>query len=244
MRLADRRVSLSVVKDVVRLLESERAMERQFAVEAKAEGDHPTGWPAALLLVHVATWREQLLDGLRQVERGGPPAHPPEDVDAFNAAELARGAGVSLEDAAARSDQALADLIELWKMMGDRPFAWYIARTTSEALVRNSYAHPRYHIAEHFIERGDPERGYQLYEETAAELRRVGAPGHTLGTAVYNLARARAGQGRRHDALRLLEEAIPMRDDIRTLAATDRDLEPLRDDPRFQSMVKGGGKRA
>src|SRR5205807_926209 len=133
-------------------------------------------------------------------------------------AELARGAGVSLEDAAARSDQALADLIELWNVMGDRPFAWYIARTTSEALVRNSYAHPRYHIAEHFIERGDPERGYQLYEETAAELRRVGAPGHTLGTAVYNLARARAGQGRRHDALRLLDEAIPMRDDIRTLA--------------------------
>ena len=232
------------MKDVVRLLESERATEQQFAVEAKAERDHPTGWPAALLLVHVATWRTQLLDGLRQVERGGAAAHPPEDVDAFNATELARGAGVSLEDAAARSDQALADLIDLWKMMGDRPFTWYIARTTSEALVRNSYAHPRNHIAEHFIERGDPDRGYQLYEETAAELRRVGAPGHTLGTAIYNLACARAGQGRRHDALRLLEEAIPMRDDIRALAATDPDLEPLRDDPRFKAMVKGAEKRS
>ena len=103
-------------------------MERQFAVEAKAEGDHPTGWPAALLLVHVATWREQLLDGLRQVERGGPPAHPPEDVDAFNAAELARGAGVSLEDAAARSDQALADLIEATDLITEEDDEWLAAR--------------------------------------------------------------------------------------------------------------------
>jgi len=213
-------------------------MERQFAVEARTESDHPTGWPAALLLFHIAIWREQLLNGLRQKERGEAVAQPPKDVDAFNAAQLARGAGVSFEDALARSDQALADLIDLWKIMGDRPFTWYIARTTGEALIRNSYSHPRNHTAEHFIERGDPDRGYQLYEETAAELRKAGAPGHTLGTAIYNLACARVGQGRRHDAMRLLEEAVPMRDDIRALAATNRNLEPLRDDPRFQALLR------
>jgi hypothetical protein len=212
-------------------------MERQFAAAAKDEPQHPTGWPAALLLFHVATWRDQLLNGLQQTERGDATA-PPKDVDAFNAAELARGAGVSLEDAAGRSDRALTELIDLWKAMGDRPFPWYIARTTGEALIRNSYSHPRNHIAEHFIERGDPDAGYQVYEETAADLRKVGAPGHTLGGALYNLACARVGQGRRHDALRLLEEAIPMRDDIRALAARDPGLGPLRDDPRFQAMLK------
>jgi hypothetical protein len=213
-------------------------MERQFAAAAKAEPAHPTGWPAALLLVHVATWRNQLLNGLQQTDRGEAIAAPPEDVDTFNAAELARGAGVSLGNAAEQSDVALTELIDLWKTMGDRPFTWYIARTTGEALIRNSYSHPRNHIAEHFIERGDPNPGYQLYEETAAELRKAGAPGHTLGGALFNLAGARVGQGRRHDALRLLEEAMPMRDDLRALAATDPDLEPLRDDPRFKAMVK------
>ena len=213
-------------------------MEQQFAATARDEPDHPGGWPAAVLLLHVATWRGQLLNGLRQAERGEPVAPPPEDVDAFNAAELARGAGVSLGDAAARSDQALTELIDLWTTMGDRPFTWYIARTSGEALIRNSYAHPRNHIAEHFIERGDPDVGHQLYEETAAELRKAGAPGHTLGTAIYNVARARVSQGRHHDGLRLLEEAIPMRDDIRILAATDPDLAPLRDNRQFRTLVK------
>jgi len=212
-------------------------MERQFAADAKAETPHPTGWSAALLLVHVATWREQLLNGLRQAEHGGE-AQPPGNVDEFNAVELARGAGVSLEDAVGQSQDRLAELIDRWKTMGDRPFHWYVARTTGEALIRNSYSHPRNHIAEHFIELGNSERGHQLYEETAAELRKAGAPGHTLGAAIYNLACARVAQGRHHDALRLLEEAIPLRDDLRTTAASDPELEPLRDNPRFRALVE------
>jgi tetratricopeptide (TPR) repeat protein len=225
------------VKDVLRLLESELVMERQFAADAKAETPHPTGWPAALLLVHVATWREQLLIGLSQAEDGGEP-QPPGNVDEFNAVELTRGAGVQLADAVARSEERLAELIDRWKTMGDRPFHWYVARTTGEALVRNSYSHPRNHIAEHFIELGNPDRGHQLYEETAAELRKAGAPGHTLGAAIYNLACARVAEGRHHDALRLLEEAIRLRDDLRTTAAGDPDLEPLRDNPQFQAVVQ------
>ena len=189
-------------------------------------------------MAHVASWREQLRRGLIEASRGSPVAAPPTDVDAFNAAELSRSAGVSLADAAGRADTLLADLIDLWATVGDRPFSWYIAKTTSEALVRNSYAHPRNHIAEHFIERGDRARGYQIYEESAMELRQAAAPPPTLGAALYNLACARVGQGQREEALRLLEEALPMRADIRVTAAADPDLAPLRSDPRFQRLLK------
>lgn len=226
------------MKDVQRLLESERETERRFLGQAKAEPDHPSGWPASLLMSHIATWREQLRDGLVQLRDGGPITPPPQDVDAFNAAKLAQDAGVTLAIAASRSDQALAALIDMWKAMGDQPFSWYVARTTGEALIRNSYAHPRNHLAEHFIERGDQARGYRIYEESAAELREAEAPGHTLGAALYNLACGRVAQGRFDEALRLLEEALPMRADMRAAARDDPDLAPLRDDPRFEAMLR------
>ena len=149
------------MKDVLRLLESERETERRFIGQAESEPDHPTGWPASLLMSHIASWREQLRERFVQLRDGCPTMPPPQDIDAFNAAKLAQGADVPLADAARRSDQALLALIDMWKAMGDRPFTWYVARTPGEALIRNSYAHPRNHLAEHFIERGDRASGYR-----------------------------------------------------------------------------------
>jgi len=226
------------MKDVLHLLEAERETERQFVAEAAGEPDFPRGWSSGLLMAHIASWREVLRRGLIEVSRGEPVAAPTIDVDAFNAVELARSAGVSLEEAARRADVLLGDLIELWATLGDRPFSWYIAKTTSEALVRNSYAHARNHLAEHFIERGDQARGYQIYEESAVALRQAEAPPTTLGTALYNLACARVAQRRHDEALRLLEEALPMRADLRAGAATDEDLAPLWTDPRFQRLLR------
>jgi hypothetical protein len=164
------------MKEVLRLLESQRETERRFVAEAATEPDFPRGWPAALLLAHIASWRNRLRDSLIQASRGQPVSGPPPDIDAFNAVELASNAGVSLEEAAARAQALLADLIDLWATVGDRPFEWFTAQTTSEALIRNSYIHPRRHLAEHYLERGDQSRGTEIREETLAELHRVDAP--------------------------------------------------------------------
>lgn len=188
-------------------------------------------------MFHVNRWRERLRDGLQQLRDGQRVTPPPEAIDEFNERELAEGAGVSLDEASKRSEAVALELLGLWRDIGDRPFKWYIANTTGEALIRNSYSHPRNHLAEHFIERGDRPRGSRLYEETAAELRKAEAPGHTLGAALYNVACVRVAEGRREEALALLEEAMPMRDDLRVLAANDRDLAALKDDPRFRSLL-------
>src|SRR5260370_14596298 len=226
------------MKDVLRLVEAEREAERQSVVEAADESDYPAGWPAALLMAHIASWREQLRGALIEASRGEPVSPPPTNVEAFNAVQLAMNAAVPLEEAGTRADALLGDVIDLWATLGDRPFPWYIAKTTGEALVRNSYAHPRNHLAEHFIERGDRARAYQIYEESARALRQAEAPPTTLGTALYNLACARVGQRRHDEALRLLEEALPMRADIRAGAEANPDLAPLKNDPRFQALLK------
>ena len=162
--------------EITSLLESERETERRFVAEAATEPDYPRGWSAGLLMAHIASWRHRLRDALIEASRGLPVSGPPADIDGVNAAQLAGDARVSLEEAAARADTRLADLLDLWTTLGDRPFSWFTAKTIGEALVRNSYIHPRRHLAEHYVERGDQARGARLKSETLAELRRVGAP--------------------------------------------------------------------
>src|ERR1700704_515727 len=225
--------------EITSLLELERETERRFVAQAATEPDFARGWTAGLPMAHIASWRTRLRDCLIQASRGEPVSGPPADIDAFNAVELARNAGISLGEGATRAETRLGDLIDLWATVGDRPFSWFTARTTGEALVRNSYVHPRVHLAEHYLERGDRARGLEIYEETEGELRRADAPGHILGGALYDLAGARVAQGRQDEALELLAEAFAMRDDLRLGAAADPDLAPLKTNPRFRSLIIG-----
>src|ERR1700737_1191352 len=162
--------------EITRLLEDQRDTERRFVAEARTEPDFPGGWSAALLMAHVASWRTRLRDSLIEVSRGLAVSGPPADIDGVNAAQLARDARISLEEAASDAETRLADLLDLWATLGGRPVAWVTGKTIGEAVVRNSYIHPRRHLAEHHLERGDRARGARLKSETLAELRRVGAP--------------------------------------------------------------------
>lgn len=223
--------------DVRKALEAEREMEREFVTEVTKSETQPKGWPAALNLFHICMWRERLLNALTDVRDGRPYGSPPENVDETNDAELASGLGVSLADIAERSDTLLVSLIQLSEQVGDRPFKWYRANTTSEALLRNSYIHPRNHIAAYLNENGNQAGAQRLWEDAETELRGISAPPIALGAALYNLASARVAQGRLDEALALLEEAMPMRDDLKEAAAGDSELAALRDDPRFKALV-------
>jgi hypothetical protein len=223
--------------DVRKALESERELEKEFVAEALRSETQPKGWPAALLMFHLSMWRERLRDALTEVRHARPYAAPPENIDEVNDGELASGIGTPLEDAAARSDKLLTELIALADELGDRPFKWFTASTTFEALLRNSYTHPRLHIFEYLRENGEQDRAYGMLEDAVSEMREVSAPAIALGTALYYLACARALQDRIDEALELLVEAFPMRPDLKEAAQRDPDLESLRDNPGFKALV-------
>ena len=225
------------MKNVGRLLENQRKLERDFVAEAKVDEAPPNAWPAALTMFHVARWRGRLLHAISEYAAGRPFDPPPSTIDELNDAELSTGAGLSLADTAAESDAAFGGLLELWSKLGDQPFKWFMASTTAEALVRNSYSHPRIHMADYYLDRGDARRAHSIFEETAAALREVEATPHILGAALCNLAGARAAQGRLDEALDLLDEALPMRTDLVAPVATDSDFEKLHDSPRFRALV-------
>src|SRR5256886_15138878 len=124
--------------EITSLLQDEREAERRFVDEAATEPDFPRGWSAALLMAHIASWRPRLRDSLIEASRGLPVSGPPTDIAAYNAAELARNARISLEAAASEADTRLGDLLDLWATFGNRPIAWFTATTAGEALLRHS----------------------------------------------------------------------------------------------------------
>jgi len=225
------------VNDLTRLLTAERELERRVAAGAQPD-QAVEGWTAALMFFHVARWRGRLLAALTDQAQGRPFSAPPGNIDEFNDAELPAGREISLEEAAARSDAAFGSLIELWHQLGDRPFAWYAAESTYEALTRNSYLHSRIHLASYLMDRGKQGESDHLVEETALELHAAAASPRVLGAALYSLANVRVTQGRNDEAIALLEEAAPMRPDLGSYAIEDGAFKTLRDSPRLRALGK------
>lgn len=225
------------MNDILPLLQKESDLEKAYVAEAAGRPEPTSGWTPTMTMFHLAKWRERLWNGLTEAVEERPVNAPPGDIDEFNDAEMAGAAGVSLAEAAARSDAALTSIIAMWETMGDQPFKWYISESTGEAILRNSYLHPRNHFADQFLQRGEESRSNALTEETASELRAVGAPERVLGAALCNLAAVYARQNRSDEALDLLEEGLSMRPDLKAAAADDPNLVPLRETARFRALI-------
>ena len=220
-------------------LEAQKTVEQEVVEHARQSETAPKGWPAALIMFHLGMWRERMRKALTDISEGREMTPPPENQNEVNDAELASGIGTPLADAAARSEHLLAEIMDLYDWMGERPFQWYRAKTTTEAVLGNSFTHPRSHMYEYWRENGELDRANRLWEDAVTVLREVSSPALPLGTSLYNLACARVSQGMLDQALVLLEEALPLRPNLRESAPDDSDLEALHEDPRFQALIKG-----
>lgn len=189
-------------------------------------------------MFHLGMWRERMRNALTELAEDRPMTPPPVDQDELNDAELANGIGTPLSDAAARSDHLLGEIIDLYAKLGERPMTWYRSKTTTEAVLGNSYMHPRVHMYEYFRENGNLDRANRLFEDAEAQLRAMEAPALHLSTGIYNLACARCNQGRLDEAFKALKEAFEMRPELKKVAPDDVDLAPIRDDSRFQELIK------
>jgi tetratricopeptide (TPR) repeat protein len=218
-------------------LEAQKKVEQDFVEEARRSETAPKGWPAALLMFHLGMWRERMRKSLADLNDGRELTPPPENQNEVNDEELAAGIGTPLADAAARSEHLLGEIMDLYDWLGDRPLQWYRSKTTTEAVLGNSFNHPRLHIYGYLRENGELDHANRLLEEAVTLLRGVDAPPLQLGASIYNLACARASQGMLDQSLALIEEALPLRPDLRESAPKDSQLEALHADPRFQALI-------
>ncbi len=126
-------------------------------------------------MFHIGMWRERMRDALaaaaegREYVLGG-------TRDEINERELAAGIGTPLGDAAARSDHLLTEIVELFEGAAGKPIQWFASATAADAVLRNSFSHPRVHICEYLAENGDVAQARRLLDEALDELAALSVP--------------------------------------------------------------------
>lgn len=126
-------------------------------------------------MFHVAMWRERMRDCLATTVDGRT-YELPGDRDEINDAELANGIGTPLGDAAGRASRLLTEIVDLLAKVGDRPVNWFGEHAATEAVLRNSYTHPRRHICDYMLENGEADAARKLRDDGLSELRAIAAP--------------------------------------------------------------------
>lgn len=125
-------------------------------------------------MFHIGMWRERLRNVLAAVADDRP-YDPPGDADAINDAELPHGIGTPLADASARADHLLTEILDLYERIGEKPIRWFGAANTTDAVLRNSFSHPRRHLCEYAAENGDMDAARQLLDDGIQELNEISA---------------------------------------------------------------------
>ncbi len=238
------RVTDSTLRDrLLTTLEAARAREQALLnLCDDAPPSEPGRWTAKDNVAHLNTWREHAVRILDAMRAGTPLEGPLQDrdIDESNAEIYEAHRADSTASVRAAHDATYAALIAA------------VAAFTDEELRRerpgnggavwrivpgNGHAHVAQHLSYWYVEHGDA---------PAAEAAAIWA--HTLEidlfpdvedrvVADFNLACFYARNRHVDEALPLISSALRAQPDLRAWAAIDPDLEPIRDDPRVQSLL-------
>jgi hypothetical protein len=230
----------SLADRLVRSLEAARTKE---ALLLEAVDDEPPAaagrWTAKDSVAHLNTWREHAVRALESARLGKPFEGPAvdTDVDARNAEiyEAHRGdSAAAVRTAASDSYAALIGAVRACTeadLLQERPNGGPIW----QVVPGNGHSHVAQHLSYWAADHGDPAGaedaarwGYALDSELFPEAQPI---------ADYNLACFYARNGHSEEALPLLRAALRARPDLRAFALDDADIEPIREDPRVQSLL-------
>jgi hypothetical protein len=228
-----------------RLVQSLEAAQAREAVLLALCDDLPPAtygaWTVKDNVAHLNVWRENaagILDAARLGTDYDGPANDG-DVDAQNAEiyEAHRAdSAATVRAAAPASYAALIGAIRACSeddLFRERPNN---AGPVWRVVPGNGHAHVAQHLSYWAADRGDEAAseeaarwGYGLDVELFPDNQPV---------ADYNLACFYARTGNADKALPLLQAALRARPDLRAFALEDADIDPIRDDPRVQSLLR------
>ena len=215
-------------------LQAARAVEREiFAAMSPDERDGPDaegGWSPKDVLAHLSAWRQHYADRMAAMRTGqATESTDATEIDAINATLHTERAAWTWErvdtdanattealiaEVAAADGGAIADPKVVGTVMGDGP------------------EHDLAHLGGIARRVGLEVRVLDLADATQASIEQGGWPSRPAAFARYNLACFHALGGRLDRARALLREALPVEEELRTLAPTDDDLIALRQEIR------------
>jgi tetratricopeptide (TPR) repeat protein len=227
-----------------RLVQSlEAAQIREEVLLALCDDSPPATegvWTVKDNIAHLNVWRENatgILDAARLGTDYDGPANEG-DVDAQNAEIYEAHRADSAATVRAAAPASYAALIEAIRacseddLLRERPDN---AGPIWRVVPGNGHAHVAQHLSYWAADRGDEAAseeaarwGYTLDIELFSDNQPV---------ADYNLACFYARKGNADQALPLLQAALRARPDLRRFALEDADIQPIREDPRVESLL-------
>lgn len=202
----------------------------------------PGRWTVKDTLAHLTAWRVHTTAVLDAAHTGRDAPEPIDDFDSENANIYAAARALpaaAVIDSARRSWESLNDAVEACSeqvLRSPRPrrpqtLIW-------EVVPSNTHAHLAEHLGYLAEERGDT-AGAEAAARWAHDLDNEAFPDpRQRGNADYNLACFYARRGRAAEALPLLRRAFGLNSSLKSWAAKDTDLEPLRASPALAELLE------
>jgi hypothetical protein len=197
-------------------------------------------WTAKDCVAHLNAWREHAVRALAAAQHGtafeGPATDT--DLDARNAEIYKEHHGDGAATVRAEAAESYTALIEAVTACSDAD----LLRERPDnggpvwrGVPGNGHGHVAQHLSYWAVEHGDPVAAEEAAKWSYAidsELFPDNQP-----VADYNFACFYARNGDADKALPLLRAALRARRDLRAFALEDVDIEPIRDDPRVESLL-------
>ncbi len=223
----------------------EEAYRASLSPEERAQTGQADHWAPKEIIAHFAFWKARQAERLAAVADAttvsdGPPW---EQVNDETWPEHSR---LSWDEAVTRSDKATSDLLDaVGRLPADQFADLKMPESASDRLIAttmgNSYGHIVQHLSDHYLAKGEPEQASQAQEEFLQAILASGFGEAAEMFTRYNLACYYALHGQQSNALAQLRLALPMRPDLVVIAREDHDLDSLRDDPEFKSLLATEG---
>ncbi len=219
----------------------EEAYRASLSPEERAQVGVADHWAPKEIIAHLAFWKARQAERLAAAGASTtlPDAPPWEQVNDETWPEHAR---LTWDESVARSDKATRDLLSAVERLPAGQFAdLQTPESAGDRLIAttmgNSYGHIAQHLSDHYLAQGEPERANQVQQEflQAIVSSRLGEAPEMFTR--YNLACYYALHGQQSSALAELRLALPKRPDLVAIAREDHDLDSLRDNPEFTSLL-------
>lgn len=223
----------------------EEAYRASLSPEERARVGKADHWAPKEIIAHFAYWKSRQAERLAAVaENTTLPEEPP--WEQVNAETWPEHAPLTWDEAVARSDKATRDLLDAVGRLSADQFADSQSPTSSGArlvatTMGNSYAHIVQHVSDDYHAKGQPEQANHVQQELLQAILASGFGEAAEMFTRYNLACYYAVHGQRSEALAELRLALPQRPDLLAYAREDHDLDSLRGDPEFTSLLETEG---
>lgn len=239
----DERTHTDLQSALIALVERGQTDEEAYRASLSAEERTRVGvadaWAPKEVIAHLGYWKRKQAERLEAVARGETPPDE-EDFEQLNAESWPEHARLTWEESVARSDQATRDLIaalaatpsEILAGQSGSPEGQLISLTLGD-----SYGHINTHISDHYLALGDRERALRIQRDMLDAIVAAGLEGGAEGGAHYNLACFYALHEEPAEAIVELRHALWQRPDLIAWARKDPDLDSLRADPDYQTLV-------